>query len=121
MEWEQISFLVGVIAAWSLLIIGTVKFVIGRSLAHYDEKFRQLDADHAVLREIKADLPLNYMRREDYLRLEAQISTKFERLYDQLDRAGSKSKEEIIRQEAAITARFDGVSRQIDLIREKLT
>ena len=121
MQWEQVSFLVGAVAAWSVLIIGTVKFVIGRSLAHYDEKFRQLDADHADLRKIKAELPQNYMRREDYLRLEMQISTKFERLYDQLEKVGCKSKEEFFRHEAAVIARFDGVSRQIDMIREKLT
>ena len=103
LTWNHFGFLLGVIAAWSLVIIATTRWTIsagmkgvagkfeeiGKKLELYNMKQQSLERE--VL-EMKADLPLCYVRREDFIRHEVTILTKLDRLRD-LVAAGNKEKE----------------------------
>lgn len=88
--WPLFLFLTGVIAAWSLLIIATTRWIVGRCLLNYDEKIADqnkalLELERDVLR-LRGELPLNYVRKEDHIRYETIVNTKLDRLGDALDR-----------------------------------
>jgi len=110
----------GIATAFVGLIIGMVKFLISRALAQYDAKLKELDAAFNEVRAIKADLPLNYIRREDFMRNEVVVNAKLDKLWERMDKAGFISKDDFIRHEAGVNARLDGLMRQIDALREKL-
>jgi hypothetical protein len=40
--------------------------------------------------ELKADLPLSYVRKEDFVRFEVVINAKLDRLYDSIERLKEK-------------------------------
>lgn len=88
LPWTQLCFLLGIVAAWSLVIIATTRFTLARSFQHYDDKIQaQEKAAQRLateLLEMKADLPLNYLRKEDFIRHEVVINTKLDRLGDQI-------------------------------------
>jgi len=87
--WPLFLFLTGVIAAWSLIIIATTRWILGRCLLSYDKKIdggaeaaRQLEKDFL---EMKASLPIDYVRKEDFIRHEVVINTKLDRLRDLME------------------------------------
>lgn len=91
LTWVHFGYLVGLIAAWSMVIIATAKWVIGAAMKGVTGKFdeigkkleihgeRQQTLEREIL-EMKADLPLCYVRREDFIRHEVTILTKLDRL-----------------------------------------
>ncbi len=93
LNWNHFTFLLGIIAAWSLVIIATARWAISsgvrgikeqiagqdQKIAKIAEKQHQMDLDVANLR---AELPLCYVRREDFIREEVTINTKLDRLRD---------------------------------------
>jgi hypothetical protein len=88
-HWELFLFLAGLVAAWSLIILGVQKVMTERSLKGLGEQIgeiRKYAEKNQILErqilELKADLPLNYVRKEDFVRHEVVINTKLDRLHD---------------------------------------
>ncbi len=104
LTWNHFGLLLGIIAAWSLVIIATARWTISAGLkgiqdnislnnktvddriAKQDEKAaKSCESQQRLEREvmeIKADLPICYVRREDFIRNELVINTKLDRLRD---------------------------------------
>lgn len=91
-NWTLFLFLVSLVAAWSLILLGVQKFMLAASLKALGEQIEQLKKasdkiqgfERQIL-ELKADLPLNYVRKEDFIRHEVVINTKLDRLRDLLE------------------------------------
>jgi len=119
-SWQLYGFIAGLIAAWSLVIIGTTKWVLSAGLRSVRDQFMGLQAEvksvsekqeaqeremlhlknlETIFRssceeqqritrdvlEVKADLPLHYVRKEDFIRHEVVINTKLDRLRDLIE------------------------------------
>jgi hypothetical protein len=103
LTWTHFGYLIALIAAWSLVIIATARWTVNAGMKGVTGKFeeiakklevhgeKQQTLERDVL-EMKADLPLCYVRREDFIRQEVMILTKLDRLRDLIS-AGNKSKE----------------------------
>ena len=92
-------FLTGLIAAWTLIIMAVQRVLSGAQKSAMIKSFDVLTAQIAELKkvadqnqgierqilELKADLPLNYVRKEDFIRHEVVINTKLDRLRDLLE------------------------------------
>lgn len=83
-DWRVVSILIGLIAGWSLVIIATVRWVMGRTLSQYDRYFNeQSDKNHKIEKDIlrlRAELPVEYVRKEDHIRFETVITAKLDAL-----------------------------------------
>lgn len=106
LNWTHFSWLLGLIAGWSLVIIATARWTISAAMKEAAGKFEELGKklecqgekqqglEREVL-ELKASLPLGYLRREDFIRHEVTILTKLDRLRDMIAAANkAKEKEE---------------------------
>ncbi len=120
LTWKDIGWLVGVIAGWSLVIIATARWAIStgfkgikenialsfqgvdNKISAQNEKIQEQDQkvekvvekNHEIelnVCKLQADIPLFYVRREDFIREEVTINTKLDRLRDMIAR---KSKEQ---------------------------
>jgi len=87
--WPLFLFLTGIIAAWSLVMIATMRWILGRCLSNYDVHIasqgratQELEKD---LLRLQADLPVTYVRREDFIRYETIVNTKLDRIWDAVD------------------------------------
>jgi len=76
MTWKAMLFLVGLIAAWSLIIIATLRWIQDRST-------RKLETDFL---KFQATLPLEYVRKEDAIRQEVVINAKLDALAIKMDK-----------------------------------
>ncbi len=104
MDGTHYGILIGVVAGWSLVIIATAKWTIGAGLKGLGEKIcaqeekigkigeKQHELEREVL-NIKADLPLCYVRREDFIRNEVVINAKLDKLHDLFARMQPKKEE----------------------------
>jgi hypothetical protein len=100
-------FLTTLVAAWSLIILGVQKILSGAQKAELVKSFETLAAQIAEIKkvaeqnqsierqilELKADLPLNYVRKEDFIRHEVVINTKLDRLRDLIESLRERRKE----------------------------
>jgi len=89
-NWQLFIFLAGLIAAWSVLIVAVLRTMfkahcddINSRLEGWGKDISKLEKD--VL-EMKADLPLSYVRKEDFVRFEVVINTKLDRVHDSIER-----------------------------------
>lgn len=92
MQWEIFTFLAGLVAAWSLVLLGVNKYMNANSFRSLGEQIEQIrkvadrtEGFERQILELKADLPLNYVRKEDFIRHEVVINTKLDRLRDLLE------------------------------------
>ena len=76
MTWRAMLFLVGLIAAWSLIIIATLRWIQDRST-------RKLETDCL---KFQATLPVEYVRKEDAIRQEVVINAKLDALAIKMDK-----------------------------------
>jgi hypothetical protein len=91
-QWPLFIFLAGLIAAWSLMILGVMRAMLSRHAAEIDRKLESLGTvkddyqriERQVL-ELKADLPMCYVRREDFIREEVTINAKLDHLRDLIE------------------------------------
>jgi hypothetical protein len=90
--WQLFSILAGLIAAWGLFILGVMRAMLSRYMREIDAKlaaFGQIEKDYQRIErqvlEMKADMPLCYVRREDFIREEVTINTKLDRLRDLIE------------------------------------
>lgn len=96
MEIELIAVLVTVLLAWSGLLIGIIKSLLDRNQAHVDNRFSALEKANEEeardwlriereLLELKAALPMEYVRREDAIRQEVVINAKLDALAEKIE------------------------------------
>lgn len=96
MEIEIIALLITVLLAWSGLLIGIIKTLLDRNQAHIDKRFSTLEKANEEeardwqriereLLELKADLPMEYVRREDAIRQEVVINAKLDALAEKME------------------------------------
>ena len=104
---QYFLWLLGAVAAWSVMIIGTVKWMTSRSFTQFDTKFadiqksfegkfeeskdkfdekcRALNDAHIKnekeITELKITLPRDYVRREDFIPYSVRISAKLDALF----------------------------------------
>lgn len=91
-HWSLFLFLAGLIAAWSVIMLGVQKFMMSSGFKSLTSKIEELKKvsekvqgfERQIL-ELKADLPLNYLRKEDFIRHEVVINTKLDRLRDLIE------------------------------------
>lgn len=108
MNWMAASVAVGVLAVWSGLLLWAVKMIIDRSYTsiaaqlsqrfeYLQQQFAHIEAANAEeagqwkriereLLELKADLPREYVRREDQIRHEAILNSKLDALAGMINR-----------------------------------
>lgn len=74
---QYFIWLLGVVGIWGVLIIATVRWVIGRSMNSFDARFTKVEAD---IMEMQRALPLEYVRREDFIPFSVRMSAKMDAL-----------------------------------------
>lgn len=101
-SWQIVSILVGLIAAWSIIILGVTRYHNNKNATDMEKALKaatdamekslktvtdQISASSNVERDLyrlQAELPLNYVRKEDFIRHEVVINTKLDRIFDKL-------------------------------------
>ena len=85
MDVSQITALIG--AAASLLctvVVGALTFFMKKTLTTLEEAHKRNAEDintlHKNLNDLKADLPLNYVTREDYIRVMNRVEDKLDQI-----------------------------------------
>lgn len=104
LELKLISILIGVAMAWSVVLLWAVKVLLDRNQRHVDGRFELIDVRFEVLKKdteaeskqwqrierdlmtLRADLPLNYVRREDWIRFGSVIDAKQDTLSEKMER-----------------------------------
>lgn len=92
----NLGIIITIMLAWSGLLVGAVKWLLDRYQAHLDKRFESLerasDGEHKEwqrvereLLDLKAELPVLYVRREDSIRQEVVINSKLDALAEKLD------------------------------------
>ncbi|MFA5423052.1 MAG: hypothetical protein WC374_04275 [Phycisphaerae bacterium] len=92
-HWQLFLALMGVVAAWGVLIVTIINVLITQSRAslkaEVDKEIKSLvnlPADcrrvEMDLMKLKADLPADYVRREDFIRFDVGINDKLDKLRD---------------------------------------
>jgi hypothetical protein len=91
-NWELFLFLAGLLTGWSIIMLTVMKFMLARHMKDIDEKlkgFMRLPEDYQRMErqvlELKAELPLCYVRREDFIREELTINAKLDHLRDLIE------------------------------------
>ena len=99
-HWELFLFLAGLVAAWSLFMLGVQKHLMNQGFSALKAEINEIkkigEQNQCLERqflEFKADLPLNYVRKEDFIRHEVVINTKLDRLRDLIEDVREKQKE----------------------------
>lgn len=99
MDLQFLGITITVILAWSGLLIGIIKWLLDRYQSHIDRRFTALERANEVevrewqriereLLELKVDLPMHYVRREDNIRQEVTINAKLDALARKFDEFG---------------------------------
>ncbi len=86
MSWDAVGTLAAALMAFMALNVGTLKWLFERHEATIDGQIAALkregsDFSHEVEREmlkLKAQLPLEYVRREDWIRFSSTLDAKFD-------------------------------------------
>ena len=103
-NWQIITWVFGVLIAWTAFLVGIIKWLIGRMIESLDERLKtnsddctekwtqigaslkQTDASlkqtDADLKRLMTELPLHYQRREDAIREYTSIHAKLDRIYE---------------------------------------
>jgi hypothetical protein len=96
-HWQLFLALLGVVAAWGVIIVTVVLAMFSRvmnslkaeltakilSIGDVSEDCRKVEKD---LMQLKADLPEKYVRREDFVRFDVGINDKLDKLRDLIDK-----------------------------------
>lgn len=103
-SWQVVSVLVGVAMGWTVVLLWAVKVLLDRNLHHSDKSFGLMDDRFEELKketkkeseqwqrierdllELRADMPLNYVRREDWIRFSSVIDAKQDTLNEKINR-----------------------------------
>jgi len=89
-QWAFFVALMGLVAAWQVISFGLLRSYLGKCMKDMETKVGDIGkAYQNVEREmlqLKADLPLSYVRREDFIRQELTINAKLDRLHDLIEK-----------------------------------
>ncbi len=89
-EWQIIAVCAALVAATNVVVMAFVKYVIAKSLKSIEEKHlktnERVEYVEKQIYELKAELPVCYVRREDFIRHEVAINAKLDRIYDRLEK-----------------------------------
>lgn len=91
LDWKAISVLVALVGAWSGFLITVISALLGRVTRDLDarldlitsaqqqdtKEWRRVDRE---LMQLRADLPVLYVRREDYIRGQSVLEAKLDSL-----------------------------------------
>jgi hypothetical protein len=91
-HWQIFVAVLGLVAAWSLIIIASLRVLMTKCISDLEKKVASLgeiskdyqSLERALL-QMKADLPLSYVRKEDFVRFDVVINTKLDRLRDLIE------------------------------------
>lgn len=94
--WQIFAVVAALVAGWTGLIFVTIRSLlakscaaieqkVGENLARIAEQDKRSQTIERQLLELKADLPLNYVRKEDFIRHEVVLNTKLDRLRDLME------------------------------------
>ncbi|WP_435100814.1 hypothetical protein [Arhodomonas sp. AD133] len=93
-NWKAVSVLMTLFLSWSGALFWIIKWLLDRYQRHIDQRFEGLErraleerrrweaTDRAIL-ELRAELPQQYVQREDWIRFSGQIDSKLDRLHAQ--------------------------------------
>jgi len=91
-NWSLFIFLAGLVAAWSVVMMGVQKYMmaagfraLGEQIGDIRKATEKIEKFERELLEMKADLPLNYVRREDAIRQETVMTSKLDTLAAKID------------------------------------
>jgi len=95
-HWQLILFFAGLLSAWGIIIIATTRWTLTRGLAAYDLRVAQIEKSisdgklenqkrEREILQLRCDLPLEYVRREDAIRQETVINAKLDTLAAKID------------------------------------
>lgn len=96
LDWRGVSLLATLLMAWSGFLIAIIKLLLGRVTRDLDKRLdaiSQTQSDdskewRSIERELmalKANIPLHYVRREDYVRGQSVIEAKLDALAGKLE------------------------------------
>lgn len=119
---ELILWIAGAVIAWTGFLVGIIRWLLQRSIRDIDQglatiteaqaastqEIHRLDRD---LMQMKADMPLHYVRREDYIRGQTVIEAKLDAIG--ADREAYQRREDAIRAETVINAKLDALATRL--------
>lgn len=96
-NWAVVSILIGFAAAWSAVTLWAVKALqssgreymtqlfneLKKNIAHQDLQVQKVDRD---LMNLRAELPKQYVMREDWIRFNGVIDARLETVNEKLNR-----------------------------------
>jgi len=90
--WQIFTAIITLIAGWSVIIVTALRIILKKYTSDLDEKIKalaEIPKEHQnlerALMTLKADLPLSYVRKEDFIRFDVVINTKLDRLRDLIE------------------------------------
>lgn len=97
--WPLFLFLAGLVAAWSMLILGVMRSMLSKGIGDLEKKIsgisgigKDLQRLEREFLEMKASLPLDYVRKEDHVRHEVVINAKLDRIHQDVMHINSKER-----------------------------
>lgn len=95
-----ISVVAALISAWSIIILTVGRIVLKKCISTLETKINGLGGISEEVKrleisilQMKADLPLSYVRREDFIRFDTVINVKLDRLRDLIEEIREKKNE----------------------------
>lgn len=103
LNWHAIGVILGVLTGWSGLLLGAIRFFIGRELRGMDARFQALESSRERVRkaqennllqhaeiekqilQLRADLPQGYVQREDWIRFSGALEFKMDAIHRRID------------------------------------
>lgn len=101
--WQLITGTISVVAAYALVVWAFGTILVKQFKAHQDERFKAIQADIAkrsaeeieVAKQLRQferdfskfqiDMPLQYVRREDYIQGQTVIASKLDALFSKME------------------------------------
>lgn len=84
-NWQAVGVLGAFIVAWSGVLLWATKHMLARLESKLDERTRLWREVEAQLTNLRVDLPMNYVQREDWIRFAGSIDAKYDALHKRLD------------------------------------
>lgn len=119
---DLLLWIAGAIVAWTGFLVGIIRWLLQRSIRDIDQRLTiiteaQTASTHEIHRldrdmmQLRADMPLHYVRREDYIRGQTVIEAKLDAIG--ADREAYQRREDAIRAETVINAKLDALATRL--------
>jgi hypothetical protein len=84
MSWEAIGTFALVAVSFAGLNVGALRWMLDRNHEEVVRDFRRFEEIERALLELRAALPLEYVRREDWIRFSGTLDAKLDGMRDEL-------------------------------------